>query len=91
MRALVRDGNGECRSSPWIAKCNGGCRAMAVCTEPSMTAPDPSCCHFYRNGWYERFERVGRASLEAYLAAHPDIAALPDAPQTELEDQEFGI
>lgn len=87
----VRDGNGECRTCEFVDKCNGGCRAMAVCSEPSMTAPDPSNCHFYRNGWYDRFKQVGNEALEAYLAAHPEIAESPDAPAGEQEDREFGI
>ena len=40
-----------------------------------MTAPDPGNCHFYRNGWYDRFKAVGAEALGAYLSRHPELEA----------------
>jgi len=55
-------------------------------------SPNSECnCHFYRNGWYGFYKQVGNETLEAYLAAHPEVAESPDAPAGEQEDREFGI
>ncbi|MDO4532444.1 MAG: radical SAM protein [Coriobacteriia bacterium] len=75
----VRDANEKCRTCSYIDKCNGGCRAMAVCSSPDYLAVDSSCCHFFLNGWHERFQTVSATSRDAYLARHPEIAAATES------------
>ena len=60
---------------PVVEKCSGECRAAAVAKSASCYAPDTGGCLFYRHGWYDRFKSVGRAALDAYLAAHPGLKA----------------
>ena len=88
---MVRGGNDRCRGCKYVKRCNGGCRAGVVCSEPSMTAPDPSNCHFFHGGWHERFRKVGQSSLDAFIVAHPEVVEKPDAPTSKVEDREFGI
>lgn len=82
----IRDENGRCRSCVWADRCNGGCRAAAVCAEPSITAPDPANCHFYFGGWYERFQKVSRQALDHYIARHPELA---DSENSDEESQQI--
>ena len=81
----VRDGNDECRTSPWADKCNGGCRAAAIAKSPHFCAPDRNSCLFFRHGWYNRFKAVGQEALDAYLAAHPELVA--DSGTSGSKDQ----
>ena len=70
----VRDANPRCRDCAYVDRCNGGCRACAVCAGTDYLGVDPSTCHFFQGGWYERFKEVGEAALDAYLGRHPEIA-----------------
>lgn len=70
----VRDANPKCRDCAYLDRCNGGCRANAVCAGPDYLGVDPSTCHFFEGGWYKRFREVGEAARDAYLERHPEVA-----------------
>lgn len=79
----VRDANPKCRSCAYLDRCNGGCRASAVCAGPDYLGIDPSTCHFFQGSWYERFKEVGEAARDAYLERHPEIAERVKSGTTE--------
>lgn len=54
----VRDANPECRECAWVDHCHGGCRAAAYNSTGRYYGLDPDQCHFFKQGWYERFRRV---------------------------------
>ena len=84
----VRDGNDECRSCKWIEKCSGGCRAAAIAKSSNYFAPEPAQCHFFKAGWYDRFEEVGKKALEEFLAAHPELAEDKTVGTGKTDDEE---
>ena len=54
----VRDANPECRTCAWVDHCHGGCRAAAYNSTGRYLSVDPDQCHFFKDGWYERFRGV---------------------------------
>ena len=59
----VRDANPECRTCAWVDHCHGGCRAAAYNEAGHYLAVDPGQCHFFKEGWYEKFKEVGNARM----------------------------
>ena len=64
----VRDANPACRTCAWVDRCHGGCRAAAYNDGGGYYAIDPATCHFFKGGWFERFQEAACRGQEALAA-----------------------
>lgn len=51
--------NGKCRDCEYRFACGAGCRACACGeTGTDYKGIDEECCHFFKNGWYEKADKL---------------------------------
>lgn len=59
--------NAECAHCQHLPHCCGGCRAVAVgANGTDFLAPELDTCHFYKDGWYDRFKALGETEMKRF-------------------------